>query len=141
YFGFNPNRPGLDNPDVRRAIFLTLDYPALMTTVFGEDFWTPSGPLCSALPGTWSPAEVLQQPGYNPDTKDEDIAEAKRLMDAAGYQDGQCLSFGFKPSGSQGDSYELSVFAQGELQQVFPEADIRIDVPPTGEFARHLSAG
>ena len=42
--------------------------------------------------------EIKAKPGYNPDTKEQDIAEAVKRMDAAGYPGGAGISFKNQPS-------------------------------------------
>lgn len=71
---FNMLRPPLDNPDVRRAIALTIDKETIAKTIFlGR-----AGPLGSPIyPGTPFYFDVPESNRYDPD-------EANRLLDAAG---------------------------------------------------------
>ena len=88
-FGFavNTSKPPFDDPKVRKAVNLVLDRDA-----FNEFTWAglamlgtvcgpPGHPLCMAQ------EEVLALPGWR-EPKDQDIAEARRLMAEVGLEDG-----------------------------------------------------
>jgi len=109
----NVARPPLNDARVRRAMFLALDRQELDKAVtFGEG--TLSLPLASAIKTGWTikPEEILKQPGYR-QPKDQDLAEAKRLMAEAGYANGfkTTLSyqsgFGFTPQASEAVQQQL----------------------------------
>ncbi len=74
----NLSHPALDDPRVRRALYLALDRQVIVDRVyFGQG--TPStGPISRKLAWAYSPA-VLAYP--------HDPAEARRLLDAAGHGD------------------------------------------------------
>src|SRR5690606_7241620 len=82
---FNLQREPFNDPRVRRALQLAIDFSSLQDPVFGEDDWF----YCSAVPSVfaeaWDSDRVSGLPGFNPDTKDEDIANAKAMMEAAGF--------------------------------------------------------
>lgn len=86
-FNLTRNTPFSD-PRVRKAIDLLLNRQvAIEVTYFGHAkeglLWPADWPL-------WGTprAEVLKRPGFNPATKEQDLAEAKRLMDEAGFANG-----------------------------------------------------
>ena len=88
--------PPFDNPNVRRAIFLAVDRPALAKTVFGK--W--------ALPGTFFTPGLVEDldkmadvPGYRAN-KQEDFDEAKKLLAEAGYPNGLNLTLNSQNKGS-----------------------------------------
>ena len=83
----NVSRPPFDDFRVRKAMMLAIDRQAHNELVWGGlgifgTFCGPAGhPLCLSLD------EVLALPGWR-QPKDQDIAEARRLMAEAGYADG-----------------------------------------------------
>lgn len=80
-------------------------------------------------------------PGWNPATKQQDIADAKKLMEAAGFADGK-LSFSIMPSGPTGQYYDHSVRMQDQLKKVWPAMSPTIAVPADGAtWARNLGTG
>ncbi|MBI2911747.1 MAG: ABC transporter substrate-binding protein, partial [Chloroflexi bacterium] len=80
-------QPPFDDIRVRRAMHLAVDREGLLKTVtFGAGAINPPGGL--ALHGFSIPLDELKKlPGWR-QPKDEDIAEAKKLLAAAGYPDG-----------------------------------------------------
>lgn len=87
--GFAP----LDNPKVRRAIFLAVDRWEISQRVF-EGTGEIGGILDSRIYGDWAlPAEeIAKMPGLRKD-KTEDLAEAKKLLAEAGYSSGLELTW------------------------------------------------
>ena len=84
---FNVNVKPYDDPRVRKAIYLALDRDKMLDGVGRLGFESLGAPFA---PGTWfgkTEEEIRQLPGFR-QPKDEDIAEAKRLMAEAGYPDG-----------------------------------------------------
>jgi oligopeptide transport system substrate-binding protein len=80
YFGFDTTRPPFDDARVRRAFALALDRPRLVTNAEGSS----GTPASSVVPPALWP-EGLE------DDQRTDLAEARRLLDAAGYTDRQRL--------------------------------------------------
>jgi oligopeptide transport system substrate-binding protein len=80
YFGFDTARPPFDDERVRRAFALTLDRGRLV-------------PLAEGVSST--PAESIVPPAIWPDgfgpAAEHDVAEARRLLDEAGYVDRSAL--------------------------------------------------
>lgn len=81
------NREALpfDNPDLRRAVALALDRRAFIDTLT-QGKGTIGGALLAPPEGIWGmPADLMQQlPGYDPDVA-KNRAEARRIMETAGY--------------------------------------------------------
>ena len=84
YLTFRSGKAPWDDPNVRKAIHLAIDRQFVNDALeLGEGsiyrFLSPPG-------SKWGLTldEIRALPGYNPDTKQADIAEAKRLLDAAG---------------------------------------------------------
>ncbi len=76
YFGFDTTRPPFDNAAVRRAFALVLDRPRLVELAGG----TAAIPATSVVPPALQPDGMPTDPGA-------DVAEARRLLDGAGYAD------------------------------------------------------
>ena len=93
-FWFHWNRPPLDDPKVRKAIYLALDRHEIAEISQGGaaltgNFFPPGYALSEeevmALPGFRVSAEGLKHP--------DDLVEAKRLLAEAGYPDGFKLTY------------------------------------------------
>ncbi len=87
----NVNNPPLDNPDVRRAIYLAIDREEIINAVGGRQELSSGSPFPPAYSRTEE--EILQIPGFRqtPDGKKDpaDLAEARRLLAGAGFPDGE----------------------------------------------------
>ena len=87
--GFNTERPPFDNALVRRAINLTMDrqeWHELQRIGNSDDYAGYIGGFFNSQNTPFNPMghsieEIFTWPGFNPATKDEDIAEANRLLD------------------------------------------------------------
>ena len=96
HFQLNHNSPPMDNANVRRALHLALDRQEY-TAFFGRGRWEIATPMTErsnsyALPES----EILEYPGFRQlDGKKhpDDIAEAVRLLNEAGYTDDNPLEF------------------------------------------------
>lgn len=76
FFGFVTTRPPFDDARVRRAFALALDRPRLVTNAEGSS-GTPASSIVP--PALW--------PEGLDDDQETDLAEARRLLDEAGYAD------------------------------------------------------
>lgn len=98
YFLFNLSKAPWSDIRVRRAAHLAVDRQALIKVGlgFGEMgiLMNPSGPWSSPQ------EEILKMPGFR-QAKDEDIAEAKRLLNEAGHKDGFDTKIVLRPLSSQ----------------------------------------
>ena len=81
----NRDAPPFDNPDIRRAMALTLDRKAFVN-ILAEGHGDIGGVMQPAPQGVWGmPTEMLRTlPGYDPDIA-KNRAEARELMKKAGY--------------------------------------------------------
>ncbi len=81
----NRNTPPFGNPDVRRAIALTLDRQAFIDTLT-QGKGSIGGALLAPPEGVWGmPPEIVRSlPGYGPDVA-ASRAEARKLMEKIGY--------------------------------------------------------
>ena len=102
----NSQKPPFDNDDLRRAIFLALDRQRVTEGIGRGRFQIgqilkPSDPMVLPL------EELLALPGYrqlNGEKHPDDLAEARRLMEQAGYPGGEGLSLTL-------DTFELAFFS------------------------------
>mgnify|MGYP001613898430 CR=1 FL=1 len=117
--GLNTKRKPFDDPRVRKAIFLATDRQAGNQVIQqGEGFIGGLFPPASywALPQE----ELLKMPGYR-QPKDQDIAEAKRLMAEAGYPNGFKTTLLARPGKINEDT---AVFFEDQLRRLGIEAQI-----------------
>jgi len=86
---FNETKPPYNDPRVRRAFHLALDRQAMLLTLTqGEGVISPPGVNGMQELYAMNQEELMKLPGWNPTTKQQDIAEAKRLLAEAGVQPG-----------------------------------------------------
>src|SRR5215813_591308 len=86
------NKPLFNDPRVRRAVFLVTDRQELVNIARCADPYGCFGSVGTFLPNKGgqvveSPEDLAQTPGWR-QLKDQDIAEARALMAAAGYANG-----------------------------------------------------
>jgi peptide/nickel transport system substrate-binding protein len=88
----NETKPPFDNPDLRRAVALTLDRKAFID-IIGDGEGEVGATMQPAPEGVWGmPAEMLKTlPGYGSDIA-ANRAEARKLMEKAGYGPDKRLS-------------------------------------------------
>ena len=110
------DEPPFDDPRVRRAIYLAIDRQEISDVVW-KGF---------AKPGSFFPlgmvedqAELAQIPGYR-HPKDQDIAEAKKLLAEAGYPDGFKTSLNILNTSA-------SILSHGELLTDMLRKNLSID--------------
>jgi peptide/nickel transport system substrate-binding protein len=86
-FNFMVNRddPPFNDPDLRKAMMLTMDRKAFID-IISEGHGQIGGAMQSPPPGLWGlPPEILQTlPGYGPDVE-KSREEARKLMEKHGY--------------------------------------------------------
>lgn len=143
YMAFNTKAKPFDDPRVRKAIFLTVNFKEVSDSYEGEGFWDYTGPVGSVYPEGIPSADIAKMPGYNPATKQQDIEKAKALMAEAGYPDPD-FSVKMLPPGPQpaGFFYETAVRLQDSLKKVWPNLKPELDLPPDGAtFSRRLVQG
>jgi len=81
----NRDKPPFDNPDIRRAMALSLDRKAFIDTI-NEGKADIGGAMLPPPEGIWGmPPEMLQTlPGYDPDVA-KNRGEARKIMEEHGY--------------------------------------------------------
>jgi ABC-type transport system substrate-binding protein len=104
---------------VRNAMHLAFDYKAQGDSEYGVDGgWVWMAALNPMFPEAWRPDKVKTMPGWNPDTKQADIAEAQKLMSAAGYPNGKGIEYEIIHSGSTNNH---ALRWNNFMTQAFPE--------------------
>jgi peptide/nickel transport system substrate-binding protein len=138
-FRLNSVRPAaFADQRVRKAIFLALDYKAMMDDSAGPGYWTWSGPL-SVFPEAIPADDIAKMPGYNPATKAADRKTANDLLTAAGFPGGRGLAFKIMPSSAQETD---SVHAIDDLKSTFPNIQVELDIASDSvAFNRRMVAG
>jgi len=81
----NRNAPPFDNPELRRAMSLSIDHQTFID-ILGEGKGDIGGVMQPPPSGLWGmPAEMLRTlPGYDPEIA-KNRAEARRIMEKLGY--------------------------------------------------------
>ena len=130
---FNTKVEPYADPRVRKALHLAADRE-LMHDVFGNRYALagPIGPASS--PYGWTPDELRQLPGYRSgDLREQDLAEARQLLDASGYD----------PASVQPMSVTVTHIAGVQvMQQNFAEIGFEIgleEYPDTEHLARRAA--
>ncbi|MCC6382659.1 MAG: ABC transporter substrate-binding protein [Dehalococcoidia bacterium] len=84
YFDMNKRKPGWSDPKVRKAVQLTINRQTAAERVLDGEY-SQQGPIAAGFPFyPLSQDEINQMPGFRKD-KTQDIADAKKLMEAAGF--------------------------------------------------------
>lgn len=121
YFVPNIHRAPWNDPRVVKAVKLAIDRePAVEVVEEGPELGQVGGPL--PLRGQWAiPEEELKKlPGYR-HPKDQDLAEAKRLLAEAGYPKGFKTTMLCRTSTAEKN---IAVFLKSELEKIGIEAEI-----------------
>jgi ABC-type transport system substrate-binding protein len=82
------------------------------------------------FPEAWGPDKVKSQPGYNPDTKAADRAEAGKLLAAAGFPNGKGIDFEIIFQNPSEVNKENATRYQGQITSAFPEIKFRLKPMP-----------
>jgi peptide/nickel transport system substrate-binding protein len=119
------NRESLpfNNPDLRRAVALTLDRKAFIDTLT-QGKGTVGGALLAPPEGIWGmPPEIVRKlPGYDPDIA-KNRAEARKIMETAGYGPDKHLKL--KVSTRNIPVYrDPAVILIDQLKQIYIDADL-----------------
>src|SRR5262249_51374661 len=122
-FGMNEAAKPFDDIRVRRAIHLILDRDAMLAAKYGA---RENGVYAAPMPVVLEPfalteAELSKLPGYR-QPKAEDIAEAKKLMAAAGFANG------FKIGAKTADQYlpDIEPFIPDLKKHLNIEVDLKV---------------
>lgn len=121
---------------VRKAIHLVIDRDEMVAAKWGA---RENGLLAAPVPPPLQPyglteEELYEIPGYRK-PKDEDIAEAKKLMEAAGYPDG------FKVEAKTADQYLPDIEPLIPVLREHLKIDIDLNVLEWGAFKQAEATG
>ena len=119
----NRDKPPFDNPEIRRAMSLTLDRKAFIDTLY-QGQGMIGGAMLPPPDGLWGmPEDQLRAlPGYSPDIA-RNRAEAQQLMRKAGYGPDNPLKIQVS---TRNTSYyrEPAVLLIDQLKQIYIDADL-----------------
>jgi peptide/nickel transport system substrate-binding protein len=125
---------------VRKAIHLAMDYAAIGDGVYGSG-WGYQAALNPGFAEAWKPNKVRSLPGYNPDTKAADRAEAQKLMTAAGFPNGKGIDFDVLYITTADFIRENATRFQSQITTTFPEAKVSHKPVDNPTFATLQAAG
>lgn len=140
---YNITRKPFDDARVRIALSRIYDVKGIGDGFYGENKWDYTGPLASAFSvDALSSADLAKMPGYNPDTKDQDITDAKAMLEAAGFPDGKGLTFKIHTNSSTGAPFEQATRVRDNLKQALSGIDVELDIASDNTvFARRQVSG
>lgn len=117
----NPSKPPFDNPELRRALSLTLDRKAFVD-ILAEGQGQIGATMQPPPDGVWGmPAEMLATlPGYDPDVA-KNRAEARAIMQKLGYGPDKHLSITVSTRNTAGYR-DPAVIAIDQLKEVYVDA-------------------
>ena len=122
------------DPRLWKAMHLIYDYTGNANAVAGENLWVHCGPINSLLPGTFTPDQLSKMPGWNPATKQADVAEGKKLLDAMGAPNGKGLVINMESAGvASGPGWDASIRFQANMRQALP--DLKLELKPSPDTA------
>ena len=130
YFAGSMKLPFMQDERVRKAIHYSIDFEA-MGSPYGD--WLYSGPHHVMYAESHTSDEIKAMFPYNPDTKAEAIAEAVKMMDAAGYPGGAGIKYEMAQGSGAGLSYDTAVRLQEQWRKVLP--GIEVDVTVYSDYA------
>ncbi|MFN4087583.1 MAG: ABC transporter substrate-binding protein [Alphaproteobacteria bacterium] len=121
----NREAPPFDNPDIRRAMMLTIDRQAFVD-ILSEGVDNVGGSMMPPPEGVWGmPPDVLATVvGYGPEV-DKNRQEARKLMEAAGYGPNKRLPV--KVATRNIEIYrDPAVILIDQLKEIFIEAELEV---------------
>ena len=128
----NANRPPFDNPKMRKAVNLAIDRQEIIQAI------TPGGSVPTGLvppsltgEGAYSVDELLKLPGYR-QPKDQDIAEAKRLVKEAGFEN---VTVEMNTSSATPQTADFAALVKAHLGKV----GINVNIKVTANYQDHLN--
>lgn len=141
HFRFNTQREQFQDPQVRRAIQLALDYQTMNNAAYGDGYWNHAGALSIAFPEALGSDEISGRQAFNPDEREAAIAESRSLMEAAGYPNGE-MTISIMPFQPTGDFFDRAIRAQDDLGEVWPDMNVTVDPPAdTTTFSQRQIGG
>ncbi|MBV9826985.1 MAG: ABC transporter substrate-binding protein [Alphaproteobacteria bacterium] len=118
-------KPPFDNPDLRRAIMLTIDRKSFVD-ILGEGQGDPGTAMLPGPEGLWSmPKEMMEKlPGYGPDiAKNRD--DARALMKKLGYGPDKHLTVTIQVKNVPSNRDPAAIFVD-QLKQIWIDGEIEL---------------
>jgi len=128
HWAVNLNMPMFQDIRVRKALQLSIDYKAIGDPTGSG--WLYLGPLFPVFPEALTSDEISRMPGFNQETKEADIADALKRMDAAGHPLGEGLTFEMTLAQAAGLEFDMAVRLQEQWKKIFPQMALTL-VPIT----------
>lgn len=126
---------------VRKAMQLAIDYAGMANGYWGEG-WAYHAALHPNYPEGWQSDRVRALPGYNPDTKEQDRAEAVKMMDAAGFANGSGIDFETLFVEAIADTEENAIRLQSQMGEVFSGMVVNVrGYPDLASYSKPQSEG
>jgi len=117
---------------VRKAIQLGINYQDMGDGYYGPG-WGYTGVLCAEYAEAWNQDKIKSLPGYNAATKAKDRDDAQKLLSAAGFPNGNGISFEVLTEGSS-VRHENGVRFQAQMVQLF--TGMKATMNPVSDRAR-----
>ena len=141
HWRFHTQTKPFDDPRVRLAIQRVPNYEESGNSFYGEGGWNYTGPLASGYGEAYRSEEIGKMPGWNPATKEADIAEAVKLMDAAGHPTGFSWTMLLGNPTQTTNWFDMSTRAIDAWKAVWPDMDVVMDLPSdTATFGSRQSS-
>ncbi|RLT27207.1 MAG: ABC transporter substrate-binding protein [Chloroflexi bacterium] len=134
HFAVNLKLPQFQDDRVRQAFQLALDYKGFSDPLGSG--WLYAGPVHSMFPESLTSEDISKMAGYNPATKAADLANAQKLMEAAGFPQGQGIKF--KQINSSAASLDSSVRLKDMWSKAFPKMDAAVST--NSDYAQFTNA-
>ena len=128
---------------LRRAMHLATNYVANQEAFWGKGFFHLGGVLNNAHAEGISQEELLTLPGWRVD-KTEDLKTANELIAAAGFPEGEGLSFEFMGNTVwEAYGYNFSIRQMDDWRTAFPKIDVegRLSADPTAHIEALTNGG
>ncbi len=121
----NSNAPPFDSPDLRRAMALSLDRKAFID-ILTDGQGKTGGAMMPPPEGVWGmPAEMLKTlPGYDPDVP-KNRAEARQIMEKAGYSPDKRLRIQVSTRNTPGDR-DTAVIVIDQLKEIYVNGELEL---------------
>jgi len=142
HVNINPGRvAAFQDQRVRKAWLYARDFREIGDPISAPG-WQYSGPFHPMHDQTMSSEQIKALPGYNPDTKEQDIAEGLKMLAAAGYPEGAGISFKIWSSGATGRNFESGERVRNQLTKAYPAMLVELDpAPDIATFNQRLNEG